>query len=120
MKKIYYDKEHEFFLTDEEFKKAFDAWNAKKSFYCLRLGCLLSPFSKVAYTPKEDLGYKVFMYFDKQINVWCRIWWHNGKYYDYVSDTATHCERYFSSEEAKKEFEKNIIPQEEYYKNIYG
>lgn len=56
---IFYDKENQFELTDEEFSKALPAFNSGKSIWVERLKVHLSPFYKWAGTPpvKKDEGY---------------------------------------------------------------
>src|SRR5574343_223248 len=56
---IYYDKDNQFTLTDEEFNNDLTSFNQGKSVYVKRLDVSLSPFYKWAGNPptKQDEGY---------------------------------------------------------------
>lgn len=61
MKIAYYQDKKEYFLTDKEFEEALLVWQNKGNYYCRRLEVVLSPRFFAVETPREDLGYEVFL-----------------------------------------------------------
>lgn len=108
-----YPKNQTFLLTDKEFDEAMLGWDSKNNYWCVRLERSLSPYFKHAGTPKEELGYQVFMLKGSNSG-YKKIFLQNGTYYEKVTDNGT--ERKISPPELqKKETIKQLIPQEDFY-----
>lgn len=113
MHQVFYGKDKNFLLTDEEFSKAALAWDQKKSFYCLRLQALLPPFLTYAEKPPFEVGHNVFILMT-QNGSWQRVYERGGTYYQLETIEGT--KRLFALPGLQQEETiARLIPQEEFY-----
>lgn len=61
MKQVCYYGNKNYLITNKEFEEALRVWQAKGNYFCHRLETILSDKYIVVETPKEDLGYEVFL-----------------------------------------------------------
>lgn len=115
MKQVIYEvcKERvEYYLTDEEFFKAVEAWSKGQSFYSIRLEALLSPYYKQAGTIRGNEGYMAILYIPskelelKMIECPRKIFWKNGEFFN--EDKR----KYLAQ---KRERFIKVIPEDEFY-----
>ena len=118
MKEIFYDDKHIFLLTNEEFMKAVKAWDEKKDFWCIRLEAMMTRRFRYAGTPREELGFEVFVLRTK--NGLKKIYKKNEKYYQLLRYTDAKDCVYSPLPKIEKNIIKDLIPQDEFYKNEYA
>ena len=69
MKEIAYQNHPEniiYLVTEKEFEKILESWSKDDVHWCLRLEAMLTTKYKYLHTPREDVGYEVFMEINKE------------------------------------------------------
>ena len=114
MKKIIYQmskSEEIFLLTDKEFQEAVACWNTNNEYYCQRLEALLPRKFKFAQTPKNEIGYRVFVYLMKSGGV-AKLFQKGGKFYKEIKSDSGN----FKVEvNVRNTLKGRLIRQEKYY-----
>ena len=104
-------KDKTFLFTDNEFFEAVEYWSAKRSYYCVRLEALIPPRHKWAETPREDVGYEVFLFVTKFGGLQ-KFFKRGDKFYQEIFDGEKN-----RKIEVEVEKEKQLIKQEDYYRD---
>ncbi len=110
MKKIFFEQRI-YLLTDLEFEKAVKTWKKNGKYWCKRLEALISDKFLFAETPRGEVGYKVYLYKNKNGTLG-KIFERNNKFYKEIQEN--NCKRKILIEIDNK-FKQRMIEQEKFY-----
>ena len=113
MKKVYYNSEMQYLITDREFAEAMIEWAKKLPFWCSRLEVLLSPYFKIVETPRVELGKKIMI--DLVGGQPRRLFKNAEGNYVEILDRIGSTMMCRIDKEKMKEFEKRLVSQEDFY-----
>jgi len=110
MKEIVYQNHPEniyYLITDEEFNEAMLSWEDKTPYWCNRIEAMLHNRYKYLQTPREDIGYDVFMEINPEEGDQ-KVFFRKGKYYVLIDENRKIS---IPSNQLQK-----LFSQEDYYK----
>ena len=109
MKIIIYNNKKTFRLTDMEFKAAKVSWDKKANYWCSRLEAMIGYMFLYAETPEDEIGKKIYLN-----KAGSRFYKKGDDFFHLLGSRGLMKVEHYN-DEMKKKFEKELIPQEDFY-----